>query len=189
MFAPGMAAAWHRWSRIGRLLLVCGLLASIDPAAADPALEQQVKAAYLYNFFLFIDWPAQTFGGEDGDFDLCILGRDPFGDSLAPLATRVARNRHIRLRHLTGSGDPGSCHLLFIGTSEAGRATSLLRRLRGSPVLTVSELPGFAEHGGMVGFVLEGGKVRLEINLAAAQGAGLRVSAKLLEVAAEVYRQ
>ncbi len=152
-------------------------------------LEHRVKAAFIYNFLRFVDWPEQGFAGANAGYELCILGQDPFGDSLAPISRKRAHNRPIRLHQLTRNADPTDCHVLFISTSEAQRMPAILRRLRGAPVLTVSELPQFAKRGGTVGFVLDQGKVRLEVNLAAARRAGLHVSSKLLEVASEVYRR
>lgn len=153
--------------------------------AAD--LEYQVKAAYLYNFLRFIDWPSQAFRTGDGGYDLCILGRDPFGEELTPVSSKTAQNRPIRLRRLGGGNDLRSCHLVFIGQSEAARVSRILLQLRGSNVLTVSDLPGFAVQGGVIGFAMERGKVRLEVNLESAHRAGLRISSKLLEVASAVY--
>jgi hypothetical protein len=181
--------ALQRYHGLGQLAMIVGLMALPMSASQATELEHRVKAAYMYNFLRFIDWPTEAFAGTDGRYELCILGQDPFGDSLTPVARKRARNRGIRLRQLGRNADPSDCHVLFIGASEASRVPSLLGRLRNTPVLTVSELPGFAKRGGTVGFVLDNDKVRLEVNLAAARRAGLHISSKLLEVASEVYRR
>ncbi len=169
--------------------LALALLLAVHAGLGATALEYRVKAAYLYNFFLFVDWPQQAFEHNGDRFELCVLGRDPFGESLAPVTRKTAQERPIQLRRLREGGDPGGCHLLFIGGSEAGRLSRILSRLRDAHVLTVGEMPGFASQGGMVGFTVEGGKVRLEVNLDSARRAGLHISSKLLEVAVEVYRR
>jgi len=180
-----------RLGTMGKIAAVC-LLATLmvaqytTSAAAD--MEYRVKAAYLYNFLRFVDWPEQAFSSDDASYELCLLGHDPFGSSLTPVSSKRARKRSIHLRHLQPNADASGCHVLFISDSEAKRMPKILRRLRTAPVLTVSELPGFAKHGGMVGFVIDRGKVRLEVNLAAVRRSRLRMSSKLLEVASEVHR-
>jgi hypothetical protein len=181
-------AHWSTRAKPARMGLAVALLAVVSSGFCADALEYRVKAAYLYNFFLFVDWPRQAFVQDDGRFELCILGRDPFGASLTPLTKKTAQGRSIALRRLEPGADANTCHVLFIGSSEVHRVPTILRRLRAAHVLTASEVPNFARQGGVVGFTIEGGKVRLEVNLASARRAGLKVSSKLLEVASEVYR-
>jgi hypothetical protein len=175
-------------ARRGSSWLALVLLAATSLGLGANSLEYRVKAAYLYNFFLFVDWPKQAFKTNGDDFELCILGRDPFGTSLRSVAQKTAQQRPINLRHLNSVEPAGDCHVLYISRSEDARVAGILRSLRGSPVLTVSEKEGFVEQGGTVGFTLKGGKVRLEVNLATARQSGLRISSKLLEVAAVVQR-
>lgn len=183
------ASLGRRASRVlaAGFLAACMLMGANALGATN--LEYQVKAAYLYNFLRFVDWPPQAFRGDAPGFNLCLLGREPFGETLSPLSTKTARSRAIRLRHVGLGNELRDCHVLFICQSEASRVTGILAQLRGANVLTVSDLPGFAAHGGVIGFRIDQGKVRLEINLGSARQAGLHVSSKLLEVASEVYRR
>jgi hypothetical protein len=184
----GRHPAGHRPNRKAvRFGVALGLLLIAASGLGASIVEYRVKAAYLYNFLLFVDWPQQAFASDATSYDICILGPDPFGESLTPISAKTAHKRGIRLRQLPRGGNPNDCHLLFIGAAEAEQLPRLLMGLRGSHVLTVSDLPGFAEQGGMVGFVIDGGKVRLEVNLEALRRAGLHVSSKLLEVASAVY--
>jgi hypothetical protein len=192
MSGRGRRRAGHRYhGRAGRLglslTLSLGLLLSAAAGLCAGAVEYRVKAAYLYNFFLFVDWPSQAFASSTASFELCILGADPFGESLAPIVTKTARQRDIQLRQVPRGGNLEGCHLVFIGAAEVDQVPRLLAQSRGGHALTVSESPGFAKAGGMVGFVLDEGKVRLEVNTEALRRAGLHVSSKLLEVASAVY--
>jgi hypothetical protein len=169
-------------------VLIVVLLGGFGAVATAASLEYKVKAAYLYNLLLFVRWP------ESGSSDdlrspvrVCLLGRDPFGDAIDPIVQRKVGKRPIALLRLADHRDTSGCHLVFVGSSEKARLSRLLRALRDNNVLSVGDMEGFARRGGMVGLVLKGGKVRLEINRTAAREAGLRLSAKLLEVASAVY--
>jgi hypothetical protein len=171
----------------GATLVLVGLLA-VHPALGATELEYKVKAAYLYNFLRFVDWPKASFDGSRNDFQLCITGRDPFGERLTPVTRKTAQSRSIRVRRLRTGLDFADCHVLFIAGSETGRLSQILRQLQDAHVLTVAETPGFAARGGMIEFTRDGDKVRLEVNLTAVRRAGLRMSSKLLEVASKVHR-
>lgn len=174
-----------RWP--GRVALALTLLLAVHAGLGATALEHRVKAAYLYNFFLFVDWPSQSPPCADDCFELCIIGTNPLGENLSALTRKTAQERPIRLRRLRSGADPSGCHVLVIGDSATGGLRQILRQAQRAHVLTVSEMPNFASRGGMIGFTLEDGKVRLEVNMDSIQRAGLRVSSKLLEVAAEVH--
>ncbi|WP_305909374.1 YfiR family protein [Methylomarinum sp. Ch1-1] len=150
--------------------------------AKQPALEYKVKAAYLYNFTKFISWPDK----QSETFNLCILGEDPFGPLLKPLEQRSAMDKPIHLIRLDTLDQARQCHMLYIGDETRVRsaelaASSAVNSLHG--VLTVSSQPSFAKSGGMIGFVIKEGRVRLQVNLAALKKNGLKISAKLMEVA------
>lgn len=172
-----------RHSLIGHLrLLICALsLAGLHESHALDATEYQVKAAYLYNFTRFIDWPA-----TDGAFRVCLLGADPFGEALAPLAQRTWNGQAIVLNYPRSARESRACNLLYIASSEAAREAAILAALADAPVLTISSLPGFVERGGGIGFVLDGSHVRFAINRAVCKQHGLTCSAKLLEAAVRV---
>ncbi len=155
-------------------------------SANQPALEYKVKAAYLYNFTKFIKWPER----QTETFNLCILQPDPFGSLLEPLEQRTALDKPIKLVKLSSIQEAGQCHILYIGDESRLRSVRLGTVLPG--VLTISSLddtvmaekqPFFTGNGGMIGFVIRDGKVKLQINLIALRKNGLKISAKLMEVA------
>lgn len=166
-----------------RLALVALLAA---PGAVQPkvAAEYDVKAAFLYNFTKFVEWPATAF--PDNSFRLCVLGDDPFGKSLRDLAGEEVAGRKLTV---VGKGEihkPVGCHVLFISRSERGRLSAVLSEVRGHPVLTVADTQGFLDQGGVINFTLQGSKVRFEINQQAAERAGIKISSKLMRLATRV---
>jgi uncharacterized protein DUF4154 len=169
------------------LTLAAGwVVAGAQQSKVDP---YQVKAVYLYNFGKFVEWPAAAVA-RDESFAICVLGRDPFGASLdATLAGEKIDNRQLVARRITNSRDAAACRILFISSSESSRVKDILATVDGVGVLTVSELPGFTSSGGMIQFVLKDNKVRFEVNLTAAEKAGLTLSSQLLKVATEVRRE
>lgn len=170
---------WRRAFRF-RAWLGAGLLALAAPAALASDLETKVKAAYLFHLIKFVDWPSLPVG----EIRLCILGSDAVGSMLGELANRQVRERRLRVE-VDNVADPAQCQVLFLGRDEK-RLPDLLRRLKGSSVLTVSDAEDFARRGGMVGFYAEAGKIMLEINAETARVANLRISSKLLELARTV---
>lgn len=156
--------------------------------AAQTLTEYQVKAAYLYNFAKFVKWPvgAQPAGAT---FNICILGTNPFGNTLAStVADEKLDGKSIALHQISTPAEATDCAIVYIGRSEQSRLSSLLPALAKQGVLTVSEAPRFSAQGGIIGFVMDGGRVRFEVNLAAAQKAGLTLSSELLKVAMNVRR-
>jgi hypothetical protein len=155
-------------------------------AQADTPSEYQVKAAYLFNFAKFIEWPAHAFAGKDALFVLCIAGRDPFGAALAPFEHKPVQSRELRVRRGVAADDLRGCHILFVPYSEERRLTRFVRAAEGLPVVTVSEIDGFAEAGGVIGLVEADRRIQFEINLASAQLGGMRISSQLLRLARAV---
>ena len=165
--------------------LLCVVMLPADGSAQDSAVsEYQVKAAYLYNFAKFVEWPAESFSSASAPFEICIFGRDPFGEILQNLIRgKQVNGRSFRIRSGVAAS---SCHILFVSTSVTRQFETILQGLQGRSVLIVGESEGFVERGGMINFVLEGGRVLFEVNQKAAQRAGLKISAKLLSVAKPV---
>ena len=149
----------------------------------DKGLEYKVKAAYIYNFIKFIDWSGAAPMNPAGPIRICVLGKDPFGPALAPFSRREARGRRLAVERIPSANLSGGCHVVFVCDSERGRLEEVLKEAGRGSALTVGESEGFAARGGIIGFVIRGGKVRLEINRRAAEAAGLKISAKLLELA------
>jgi hypothetical protein len=151
--------------------------------------EYQVKAAYIYNFSHFVEWPAPPSAGQVSPFAICVLGKDPFGAVLdRTLSGESIGTDNMIARRLSKPQEALGCRILFVGLSEKDHLKEILGALGKASVLTVSDIPRFSEHGGMIGFVLEGDKVRFEVNLTNATDAGLAVSSDLLKVAIAVRR-
>ena len=144
--------------------------------------EYQLKAAFIYNFAKFIDWPEYN----SKEFRICVLGSDPFGSTLNPARTKDIDGKKIVIERKPGVDFISSCQILFVGNSEAGNLTKILEKLGSNPVLTVSDISGFSRKGGVVEFTENEGKIRFKINSKLASQKNLKISAKLLELAEEV---
>jgi hypothetical protein len=172
------------------LLLAAGWLVCQPPAMhaqTSVPKEYQVKAACLFNFAQFVEWPAAAFPDADAPIRIGVLGDDPFGAALEETVRgETVRNRKLVIQRSHRVADLKNCHVLFISKSEKKRVAEILSQLSSSDVLTVSEVESFARRGGIINFYLAGKKVRFEINPDAAKRKGLKVSAQLLELGAEV---
>jgi hypothetical protein len=174
--------------RIWRLAISAVLVSAIPggvfvaSAQAQARDEYQVKAAFLYNFARFVEWPAEVFAGPADPIVICILGRDPFEHWLKDAINgHSIGGRALTLRQIAGAGEAPSCQILFAGSSEPKRVWTALAGVR--KVLTVGECGDASEGGAIVNFVIEDGKVRFEINPEAAEFAKMRISSRLLSLA------
>ncbi len=166
-------------------LLSCLLVAPL--LAAGEASEREVKAAMLFSFTKFVEWPADSFHQASAPLGICLLGRDPFGPLLDRLvADRSVAGHPIHVKRFHHTADTKGCHVLYIGSSESKHVEEALEAMPGAAVLTVSDTEHFTRRGGVVGFVMEDNKVRFEVNLNAAGRARLRISARLLKLARDV---
>lgn len=151
---------------------------SAQPVATH---EYQLKAAFLFNFLQFVDWPASAFAGPEDALSICVLGPDPFGTDLdAVIADEHVAGRRISVQRVAGVDAVAGCHLLFVNLRSQQQLRSALERLKGQPILTVSDATPFANMGGMIEFVTQNDRIRLRVNLRAAAEAQLRLSSKLL---------
>ena len=142
------------------------------------ATRVQIKAAYLYNFIKYVDWPSY------GDtITIGVLGYDPFGTALAPLNGKLVKGRRLVIKHLDSVRDAQQCQIIFVSSSERQRLQEIFESLRSARVLTVGETQGFADGGGIINFIEENNKVRFEINAEAARRTGLNISSELLKLA------
>lgn len=148
-----------------------------------PLREYLIKAAFLYNFARFTRWPSDAFQGASSPLRLCILGKDPFGPTLETIAKKKVAKRRIVISHLVWAEDAPECHVLFISASAHGRLGELFKLLDGKPVLTVSDEPGIVRSGSVIGLEIVDRKVRFRVNVDAAEGAGLKLSSRLLNLA------
>jgi len=179
---------------VRRLLLAvaaaCAFLAIPVLHAQNPRpTDYQVKATYLYNFGRFIEWPGKVAAAQGGSFTVCVLGQDPFGPSLdATLAGETIGGKTIVAKRISSAEESGDCQILFLSLTDDSRLNKLIADLDKKAVLTVSDAPQFIKRGGMIQFVLEGKRVRFEVNLTATQHAGLTLSSELLKVATAVRK-
>jgi hypothetical protein len=149
----------------------------------EPALEYQVKAAFLYNFAKFVEWPAQSFKSPHDPISICILGKNPFGDALVETVQgKTVNGRPLVIRQLEDARE-SSCHILFVRFSEQKRLRSVLESISGRGVLTVGETDTFTADGGIINFKIDGEKIRFQINIEATRREKLRISSKLLSLA------
>lgn len=180
-------------ARAFRLAAALALSACVvAPASAEQALpsEHQVKAVFLLNFLKYVEWPPRALGTTNAPLEIVHIGEDRFGADLRGLVkSRKVDDRKVLLRFIDAEQDWKVGHVLFISDSEKRRVPEILAGLKGLPVLTVGESEGFLERGGMINFVVKDKMVRLEINLAAAEAAGLKLSSKLLAIADVVKRK
>ena len=148
------------------------------------ASEAQVKAAFLFNFAKYVDWPASAFPDAKAPITIAVMGTDRFGEDLKhDVEGKTINGRSFVIKHIDSSSEMSHCHILFISASEAARTDEILGKASVLPILTVGENEMFARNGGIINFVLKNGNVRFAIDLAAARKAGLSISSRLLMVA------
>jgi hypothetical protein len=169
------------------LILILLLVSPIRLHASSTAEEYSIKAAFLFHFAQFVDWPAEAFQDASSPLTYCTLGVDPFHGALeTTLSRKTVGTRTIRVEHFKQMQEIQGCQVLFIGAAEKDFRPPMLASLQGSPVLTVGETVNFAQDGGMIGFCLEQNRIRFEINLEAAERAKLKISSRLLALARTV---
>jgi hypothetical protein len=176
--------------RFGILILATWASLSIvsrGSAQANPTSEYAVKAAFLFHFAQFVEWPTAAFKDANAPLIFCTLGEDEFHGALDDsINGKTIENRPLRVQHLKQLQEVEGCQVIFISANEKKRIPALLASLKGSPVLTVGESEHFAQEGGMIGLFLEENKIRFEINLASAEHAKLKLSSRLLALAKTV---
>jgi len=167
----------------------CVLLAAITglfpcmPVFGQTFDEYQVKAAFLYNFAKFVEWPAASFASPASPIVIGVLGPNPFGKSLEEITQgKTVGGRPLVIRTVEEFQQAGHCHILFVAFSDRKRLHAFLTSPYSPGVLTVGETADFTAEGGMIGLNLEDGRIRLEINVESAQRAGLHISSKLLNL-------
>src|SRR5512136_1014861 len=153
------------------------------PGEGPKPTEYDVKAAYIYNFAKFVEWPPGTFHDQSEDLDVCVVGEDAFGHSLAAINGKNVGGRKIRVRRSVSLQDLKGCEIVYIGASERERLERILKPLDDNPVLTIGDSKGFTQRGVMINFFIERKKVLFEINPKAAERVSLRISSVLLRIA------
>lgn len=177
---------WRR--RIGVVALGVSTLIWTHRSQAQSEADlspSDVEAAYLYNFGKFIDWPEPDSGAAQ--FSICVVGKDDFGPALDSLVqSDTVKGQPIAVKRLPAVAVTEACQILFLAPSEKTRLAKDLDTLKDKPVLTVSNIPDFLDHGGIIQFIVQDNRVRFAVNLAAATRAHLSFSSELLKVAVYV---
>ena len=173
-----------------RLILIAWMGFLGHAWAGEAAIEEhQVKAAFLFNFAKFVEWPVQAFASPGEPIAICVLGPNPFGASLEKAVEgKVVGNRKFVVREVGDARQAGECHIVFVSAAGWARSRAVLGEIRKCCVLTVGETEDFIAGGGMIDLKLVDARVRVEINPDAAERAGLRISSKLLSLA-EIRRK
>jgi hypothetical protein len=146
--------------------------------------EYLIKAGFTYNFAKLMEWPSTAFPQPDSPIVIGILGTDPFGGTLDQvLKGKQVNGRDFEVRHLKWGTDLKGCNILFVSTSETIHLDEIFHSVKGLPILTIGETPGFAQRGGIINFIVEDNKVRFEVNVDAAKQADINISSRLLSLA------
>jgi hypothetical protein len=149
--------------------------------------ENQAKAAYLFNFAKFVEWPASAFPSAAAPMVICILGKSPLGEAIDELAGRSVKGRKVQVRQLGKTEEIAGCQVLFIASSERTHLKEILNKANlASGVLTVSDINHFCSSGGMIGLVTRGERIQFEVNRGSAERAGLKPSSHLMKLAVSV---
>ncbi|MDO8926025.1 MAG: YfiR family protein [Sideroxyarcus sp.] len=167
-------------------LLLFLLTAPGAQASRTEFSAQQVKSAYVFNFIKFVEWPAQEIRAGD-KVRLCVIGDDGLHASLIALDGRKVGEYELQVRRSTDPVNLSICHVLFIGAQERRRLVPIIKSLDSAHVLTVSDIPGFAERGGGIGLLHHDDRMLFEVNLASTKKAGLRLSGQMLNLAANIF--
>src|SRR6202163_1992422 len=176
---------------IALLGMTLNITSTADAQAGDAdSSEYLIKAGFIYNFAKFVEWPSAAFAEPESPIVIGVLGTDPFGD----IINHVVEGKKIGARgfvvrrfkwskELKDSKDFTNCRILFVSSSEKMHFEEVVEAVKGLPILTVGEAPGFAERGGMIRLMLEDNRVRFEVNVEAAHEGNLNISSRLLTLA------
>jgi hypothetical protein len=157
--------------------------------ADDPSQEYKVKAAFIYNFARFIEWPASAFSSSDAPFVIGVVGTDPFDGALdQAVAGKKVGSRAVVVKHFKSADDITSCQILFLATNDEDAQAKILQKVRNEKVLTIGESDTFTTNGGCLRLFLDDSRMRFEINTDATDEAKLKISSKLLRLA-KIFRK
>lgn len=168
---------------IPALLPILFVLLGWGEASGRPS-EHEVKAAFLYKFARYVEWPTGSFADDQAPIVIGVVGRDPFGPILDRIvAGKVVQGRSVEIERIDSIGKLKTCHILFFGSSEKLRLGQYFEALDRASVLTVSELEWFARSGGMIHLKIDKERIGFEVNVDNAGRAGLKISSRLLKLA------
>ena len=192
-FIKNGAERHSRTWRISRLFFVllvgCGLLGWLGAnLRAQSATEQELKAAFLYHFAQFVEWPPDAFAGAGAPIVIGVVGNSSFRELLAhTVEYKAVQGRSLLVRAWKPGESNQRCHILFIPSEDSKALPGILEEVQGVATLTIGETEGFAKRGGMINFILSDRKLNFEINQKRAESAGLKISSKLLTLAKAVW--
>ena len=172
-----------------RLLIIFFLSVYSSPtvdAQSNQVQEYNVKAAFLFNFANFIEWPDRAFPSKEASFVVGVLGDNPFGNALNALRAKNIQGRKVEIRNYSKAEDILGCQILFISGSGQGNLNPNMKSLKGIPILTVSDQDGFCQQGGMINLIPVGNRIGFEVNEYAARQAGIKISSQLLKLARKI---
>lgn len=152
-------------------------------AEAPQAPEYDVKAAFIYNFAKFVEWPAETFRNAESPLVLCVYGKGAVEKAFGEVSGKKAMGRVLVVRFNDGVEEPETCNIIFVSVQDRKRSAAVLESVRGRSILTVGETPDFIQHGGVINFISRGNKIRFEINPGTAKRVRLSISSQLLRLA------
>ncbi|MDY6987911.1 MAG: YfiR family protein [Thermodesulfobacteriota bacterium] len=170
---------------IAAVLMVAGFAPAVQGEDKVPS-EYVLKAAFLFNFAKFVEWPAEALTDDQRVISLCVFGEDPFGGALESIEGKTVKGRKVMTSRSKSLADLKECHILFISRSMEKDMAWILAELRDLSVLTVGDTENFTHRGGIINFVTVGNKLRFDINMKAARENGLKISSKLLKLANKV---
>ena len=167
--------------------LGCALFGPRPAGAADGSTDAQVKAAFVYNFAKFTKWPATAFATPQAPIRLCLSGVDDTqAKAFAGIEGKPVQGREVRVKRNPAANEIGACNILYVGDEELRKAPVTLQAVRNAGVLTVGDNEGFADAGGVIGLFYADNRIQFEVNLAAAQRAGLKIASQVLKLARSV---
>lgn len=182
---------------VARILLLCfflivggmdGLQSTRNSYAESAPLEYQVKAAFLYQFFKFVEWPPHALGATHRTICIGVVNGGPIVSALQSVEGKEAKGRLVVVKRFKALEELDFCHILFISAGMEDRLAEILDHLKGTSTLTVSDIDGFAKRGGMINFITVENKIQFEINVETAEKASLQISSHLLKLARIVPR-
>jgi hypothetical protein len=174
-------STWKRFLLVLTCVSICGAQAGTEGSIG----VYQVKAAFIYNFAKFVEWPHEAFKDSNERISICVLGRNPFGSLLADTVEgKIVGNRKFAVSLISNLSEGRTCHILFVSAPQSKPARILLEEAKNPYLLTVGESNEFLAGGGMINLRVQDSHVRIEINREAASAAKFRISSRLLSLAA-----
>jgi len=160
------------------------LMSKLTLPAQTPSREYQLKAAFLFNFTQFVEWPPGTFTTNEAPFVIGVMGENPFGSYLEEIVAGEKINGHpVSVNYYKSADEIKACHILFINLGETKKQEQVIAGLKDRHILTVSDKPNFPKYGGMIRFFTRDNKIKIQVNLEASKTARLVISSKLLKLA------